>query len=71
MDHNKPKDNTEKSQLLQQIKIIQLVRVDLQKAVEFHDKLFIKWVYHIVQLLNIFVFHEIIRMERIQVSDLL
>uniref|UniRef100_A0A1B6MMV1 C2 domain-containing protein n=1 Tax=Graphocephala atropunctata TaxID=36148 RepID=A0A1B6MMV1_9HEMI len=40
-DHNKPEDNSEKAQLKQQIKIIQLVRTDLQKAIEFHDKLFI------------------------------
>lgn len=40
-EHNKPEDHSEKAQLKQQIKIIQLLRTDLQKAIEFHhDKLF-------------------------------
>lgn len=40
VEHNKPEDNTDEAQLKQQIKIIQLIRTDLQRAIEFHDKIF-------------------------------
>ncbi|VVC40707.1 Hypothetical protein CINCED_3A013301 [Cinara cedri] len=42
LENNKPEDFTEEGQMKLQLKIIQLLKLDLQKAVEFHNKLFIK-----------------------------
>jgi len=42
LENNKPDDFTDEGQMKLQLKIIQLLKLDLQRAVEFHDKLFIK-----------------------------
>ncbi|XP_046996115.1 protein unc-13 homolog 4B isoform X1 [Schistocerca americana] len=40
MDNNKVNDSEEEAQLNHVIKIVQLVRTDLQRAIEYHDKIF-------------------------------
>lgn len=40
IENNTPEDKTEETRLQCLIKIIQLVRADLQKAIEFYDKIF-------------------------------
>ncbi|XP_025200200.1 protein unc-13 homolog 4B-like isoform X2 [Melanaphis sacchari] len=42
LENNKPDDFTDEGQMKLQLKIIQLLKLDLQKAIEFHNKLFIK-----------------------------
>ncbi|XP_026805055.1 protein unc-13 homolog 4B isoform X2 [Rhopalosiphum maidis] len=42
LENNKPDDFTDEGQMKLQLKIIQLLKLDLQRAIEFHDKLFIK-----------------------------
>lgn len=42
LENNKPDDFTDEGQMKLQLKIIQLLKLDLQKAVEFHNKIFIK-----------------------------
>ncbi|XP_050433740.1 protein unc-13 homolog 4B [Adelges cooleyi] len=42
LEHNKPTDFTEEGQMKLQIKIIQYLKSDLQKALEFYNKIFIK-----------------------------
>ncbi|XP_054263461.1 protein unc-13 homolog 4B-like isoform X2 [Macrosteles quadrilineatus] len=40
-DHSKPEDSSEKSNLKHKINIVRLIKSDLQKAIEFHEKLFV------------------------------
>ncbi|KAG6450866.1 hypothetical protein O3G_MSEX006811 [Manduca sexta] len=42
LDNNECKDNTEEARLQHLIRVIQLVRSDLQRAVEFYDRVFIE-----------------------------
>lgn len=42
LDNNECKDKTEESTLQHLIKVIQLVRSDLQKAVEYYDRIFVE-----------------------------
>lgn len=42
LDNNECKDNTEESRLQHLIRVIQLVRSDLQRAVEYYDRVFIE-----------------------------
>lgn len=42
LDKNKRRDRrTEEEEINVQLKVIQLVKLDLQRAVEFHDQLFV------------------------------
>ncbi|RZF34138.1 hypothetical protein LSTR_LSTR003548 [Laodelphax striatellus] len=40
VDHNKPTDDSDEARLKHLIKVLQVVRTDLQRAIDFHDKLF-------------------------------
>jgi hypothetical protein len=40
LDNNKIDDSSEEAHLNSLIQVTQLVRTDLQKAIEFHDKIF-------------------------------
>ncbi|XP_073955464.1 C2 and C2B_Munc13-like domain-containing protein staccato isoform X4 [Choristoneura fumiferana] len=42
LDNNECKDKTEESRLQHLIRVIQLVRSDLQRAIEYHDRVFIE-----------------------------
>lgn len=42
LDNNRPQYETEEEELKFQFKMIQLLKLDLQKAVEFHNKLFVE-----------------------------
>ncbi|XP_047990570.1 protein unc-13 homolog 4B isoform X3 [Leguminivora glycinivorella] len=42
LDNNEVKDKTEESRLQHLIRVIQLVRSDLQRAIEYHDRVFIE-----------------------------
>ncbi|KAI5645978.1 c2 domain-containing protein [Phthorimaea operculella] len=42
LDNNEVKDNTEEARLQHLIRVIQLVRSDLQRAVEYYDRVFIE-----------------------------
>lgn len=42
IDNNKCKEETEESRLQNLIKVIQLVRSDLQRAVEYYDRVFVE-----------------------------
>lgn len=42
LDNNKPYDFGDEGQMKLQLKIIQLLKLDLQRAIEYHNKLFIK-----------------------------
>ncbi|XP_050543331.1 protein unc-13 homolog 4B isoform X2 [Daktulosphaira vitifoliae] len=42
LEHNKPHDFTEEGQMKLHIKIIQHLKADLQKALDYYDKIFIK-----------------------------
>lgn len=42
LDNNECKDKTEESRLQHLIRVIQLVRSDLQRAIEYYDRVFIE-----------------------------
>lgn len=42
LDNNECKDNTEDTRLQHLIRVIQLVRSDLQRAVEYYDRVFVE-----------------------------
>lgn len=44
LDNNKPVDFTEEGEMKLALKIIQLLKLDLQNALDYHNKLFIKYV---------------------------